>query len=233
MINMKKILNLLTILFIIIVFALIIAFLLTKYYSKKIYPSIYSYAETIAKKISTDIINKSLTEELENELTTENLYTIVKNNQEEIQIIDFNSSKVNKVLTDLTNNIEDNIKSMELIQTNKQDYIITNQNHLIYNLPIGAVTGNIFLSNLGTTIPLKLSIIADAMTNLETEVTEYGLNNALLKIEIEVLINSKITAPFTSKEITIRNTIPVSIKVIQGTVPGYYINGLTTSNAPS
>lgn len=227
---MKKISNLITFLFIILVFALISSASLTKYYSNKIFPSIYSYAETIAKKISTDIINKSLTEELEMELSTENLYTIVKNTQNEIQMIDFNTSKVNKVLTDLTNNIEDNIKNMELVQSNDREYIITNQNHLIYNLPIGAVTGNIFLSNLGTSIPIKLSLIADAITNLETEVTEYGLNNALLKIEIEVLINTKITAPFTSKELTVRNTIPVSIKVIQGTVPGYYINGTTTNN---
>lgn len=226
MINMKKLLNLLTILFIILVFATIFAYFLTKYYSQKINPYIYSYAETMAKKISTDIINNSLTEELEKELSTENLYTIIKNEQEEIQMIDFNTSKVNVVLTNLTNNIEDNIKNMELIQENNKDYIITNQNHLIYNLPIGATTGNIFLSNLGTNIPLKLSLIADAITNLETDITEYGLNNALLKIEIKVLINTKITAPFTSKEITIENTIPVSIKVIQGLIPGYYINGI-------
>jgi len=227
---MKKLNNILILLIIIFINSIICAFYLTKKYSDKIYPYIYSYSLTMAKKISTDIINKSLTEELERELAVDTLYTVVKNDNDEIQMIDFNTSKVNKVLTNLTNNIEDNIKNLELLQTYDRGYIVTNYNNLIYNLPVGLVSDNIFLSNLGTSIPIKLSLIADAMTNLETEVTEYGLNNALLKIEIEVLINTKIIAPFTSKELTIRNTIPVSIKVIQGIVPGYYINGITGVN---
>lgn len=226
MINMKKIINLITYIFIILVFALIIAYLLTKHYSNKMFSGMYSYAETESQRIATNIINKSLTEELENELSQENLYNIIKNNQDEIQLIDFNTTKVTQLLTKLTNNIESNIKFLEKLQLDNQ-YIISDQNRLLYNLPIGAVSGNIFLSNLGIKIPLKLSLIANTKTNIETEVTEYGLNNALLKIAIKVTINTKITAPFTSKEISVENNIPISIKVIQGTVPGYYINGTT------
>lgn len=223
---MKKIINLITYIFIILVFALIIAYLLTKHYSNKMFSGMYSYAETESQRIATNIINKSLTEELENELSQENLYNIIKNNQDEIQLIDFNTTKVTQLLTKLTNNIESNIKFLEKLQLDNQ-YIISDQNRLLYNLPIGAVSGNIFLSNLGIKIPLKLSLIANTKTNIETEVTEYGLNNALLKIAIKVTINTKITAPFTSKEISVENNIPISIKVIQGTVPGYYINGTT------
>ena len=226
---MKKITNLFTIIFIILISALISAYLLTKKYSNKIFPSIYSYAESESKKIATNIINKSLTEELENELSQETLYNIIKTDNNEIQLIDFNTNKINKILTNLTDNIEDNIKKIEFLQQNN-DRLIGIENGLIYKLPIGAVSENIFLANLGTNIPIKLSFIADAITNLETEIKEYGLNNALLKIEIKVIINIKITAPFTSKEISTENLIPVSIKVIQGIVPGYYINGPTKTN---
>jgi sporulation protein YunB len=234
MINMKKITKLITNLFIIIVLSIICSFILTKYYSNKIFSSLYSYAETESKKITSTIINESLTKQLENELDETELYTIVKNDNNEIQLIDFNTIKVNKILTELTNNIEEYINKIENNKV-EENTLSTNQNlieinnGLFYNLPIGAVSGNIFLSNLGTRIPLKISIIGDVISNIETEVTEYGLNNALLNIGIKVTINTKVIAPFTSKEMTIENIIPVSIKVIQGVVPEYYLNGLNTS----
>lgn len=225
MINMKKITNLFIYLFIILVFAIIVSYFLTKYYSNKIFTPLYSYAESESKKIVTEIINSSLTEELETSLDSETIYEIIKNEDDEIQLIDFNTSKVNKILTNLSNNIENKIKNIEEEQLFKENEIITTKDGLIYNIPIGAVTGNVFLTNIGTKIPLKITIMGDVLSTMETEVTEYGLNNALLKIGIKVTINTRVIAPFTSKEFTIEHTIPISIKVIQGKIPEYYLNG--------
>lgn len=225
MINMKKITNLFIYLFIILVFAIIVSYFLTKYYSNKIFTPLYSYAESESKKIVTEIINSSLTEELETSLDSETIYEIIKNEDDEIQLIDFNTSKVNKILTNLSNNIENRIKNIEEEQLFKENEIITTKDGLIYNIPIGAVTGNVFLTNIGTKIPLKITIMGDVLSTMETEVTEYGLNNALLKIGIKVTINTRVIAPFTSKKFTIEHTIPISIKVIQGKIPEYYLNG--------
>lgn len=225
---MKKISNLITRLLIIIILAILCSFLLTKHYSNKIFTPLYHYAESETKKNMAEIINNSLTEEIEKSLDEESLYQIVKNDRGEIELIDFNTTKVNKILLNLTNNIEDKIKNMELEQTNTE--IINSIDGLIYNLPLGAVSGNVFLNNIGVKIPLKITLMGDVISEMQTNVTEYGLNNALLKVEIKVTINTRVVAPFTSKEMTLENTIPISIKVIQGTVPGYYIGNTTTTN---
>jgi hypothetical protein len=142
---MKKITKLITNLFIIIVLSIICSFILTKYYSNKIFSSLYSYAETESKKITSTIINESLTKQLENELDETELYTIVKNDNNEIQLIDFNTIKVNKILTELTNNIEEYINKIENNKV-EENTLSTNQNlieinnGLFYNLPIGAVS---------------------------------------------------------------------------------------------
>ena len=107
---MKKIINLTTYLFIIIVIAFIAAYFLAKNYSNKISNALYSYSESESKKIITEIINLSLTEELENDDYNTTLYNIVKNDKDEIQLIDFNTTKVNKILSNLTNSIENKIK---------------------------------------------------------------------------------------------------------------------------
>ena len=55
---------------------------------------------------------------------------------------------------------------------------------------------------------------------------------------LEIYINTKITTliqmPFLSKEVTIKNKIPLTIEIIQGNIPEYYIDNknkkvLTTS----
>ena len=33
--------------------------------------------------------------------------------------------------------------------------------------------------------------------------------------------------PITSKKITITNDIPIAVKIIQGNIPNYYLNGLS------
>ena len=212
---------------IILILSLVASFYLTKQFSNKISKSIYSYAESETKRLITTIINTSISKQNLN-YDESDLYEIIKNDNNEIQLINFNTPKVTNLLNQITTLIEDNIES---INTNQEILNNISENHkitrakdgLIYELPIGMVTGNIFLSNLGTKIPLKLQIIGDVISEIDSTVTEYGLNNALIKIEIKITINTRIIAPFTTKEMTLTNKVPLSLKVIQGTVPNYYL----------
>ena len=59
-------------------------------------------------------------------------------------------------------------------------------------------------------------------TNVKTKITNYGINNAMLEVFIEVEVDEQIILPFISKTMTLKQEVPVAIKVIQGTVPEYY-----------
>ena len=229
--NMNKLLKTLSYLFIIFIITLTLSYFLTKYYSKKISKPIYSYAESEAKRLTTTIINDAISKQ-NLDYNEEDLYKIEKNNNNEIQLINFNTKEVTKLLSNITKLIEDNIEKIN----NREDKLNEiSQNHninkakdgLIYEIPLGAVTGNIFLNSIGTKIPLKLQLIGDVISEGDSTVSEYGLNNALLKIDIKITINTKIIIPFTSKEMSLTNRIPLSIKVIQGTVPNYYLPNQT------
>ena len=79
---------------------------------------------------------------------------------------------------------------------------------------------------LGPKIPVRLNIVGDITSNIKTKVTNYGINNALVEVFINMQIDEQVILPFSSKKISITNDIPVAIKMIQGTVPNYYFNGL-------
>ena len=104
---------------------------------------------------------------------------------------------------------------------------------IILEIPFGMVTGSNLLYNIGPKIPVKLSLVGDVVTGFSTDVVEYGINNALIKLLIDVEVNTRIVLPIVSEEYTITASIPIAMKVIQGKIPDYYMNGFNTkSNIP-
>lgn len=220
---------------IVLIMALICSFLFLFYFDKKISPVLMAYAESETKKLTTLVINKAITRQVASDnLNTEDLFTIVKNDNDEIQLIDFNSVSVTKVLTMVTNLVQINLKAieegnvdlLELPDNTLEEY---DKNLLkegiICEIPLGSVTGNSLLSNIGPKIPLRLSLIGDVVAGVETNVKEYGINNALLEVGINVTLESRINLPFLSDKITVSTMVPIAMKVIQGKIPEIYANG--------
>ena len=73
-------------------------------------------------------------------------------------------------------------------------------------------------------IKIRLNVLGDVMSNIETEVKPYGINNAYVEVRIKLEVNARIVLPFTTKVISISNVIPLSMNVVQGTVPEAYIS---------
>ena len=73
------------------------------------------------------------------------------------------------------------------------------------------MTGSNLLYNIGPKIPVKLSLIGDVSTGFSTEVVEYGINNALLKLMIDIKVDTKIILPIISDKLTIECSIPINL----------------------
>lgn len=229
-----------TLLIIIIITICIIASvsLFIKYYSTKAVPILKSYAQSEVKKLTILIINKSITKQLYN-IDTEEIFTVVYNDKGEITLIDFDSKASSKILSAITSLVELNLRAveegkidmLELPDNSLSDYNMDLlEKGIIVNIPWGIVTGSNLLYNLGPKIPVKLSLVGDVSTGFNTEVVEYGINNALLKLMIDIKVDTKIILPITTDQITIDCSIPIAMKVVQGTIPNYYINGFNTKS---
>ena len=70
------------------------------------------------------------------------------------------------------------------------------------------------------------------ISNIETKITNYGINNAMMEISVNIELSEQVILPFVSKKIVYNVNIPIAIKLIQGTVPNYYFNGLSR-NSPN
>lgn len=205
--------------------------------NKKLTPIIMDYAEIQAGRIATLVINQAITKEVTNEMDMDDLFIILKNENDEIKSIDFNPLTVNKMLSMVTSNVQlylqnlenGNIDELGLSNIGLGDYDMDKlQEGIIFEVPTGIVFNNSLLYNIGPKVPVRLSLIGDIVSNVDTEITNYGINNALIEIIIKISVVEQVILPFASDKITVSTNVPVAIKLIQGEVPNYYLQGDTT-----
>lgn len=222
----------------ILISVMTMTFLFINYYSKKALPIILSYAEAETKKLTILVINKAVTKQINN-MDTDELFDIAYNKDGEITLIDFNSKKTSKILSTMTSLVELNLRAveegkidmLELPDNSLSDYNMNLlEKGIIVEVPLGIITNSSLLYNIGPKIPVKLSLVGDVVTGFSSEVVEYGINNALLKLMIDIKVDTKIILPIVSDQITIDCSIPIAMKVIQGKIPSYYIDGFTTKS---
>ena len=214
-----------------ILFIIIFTSFFMNYCGNKILPVIMKQAKIDSKKMAILIIKNSLNDEVLSTLD-DNMYTVIQNKNGEIQTIDFNPIIVNKFLTKTTSVVSKNLKNLEtgniknISFIDKDDYNYKNlKNGVISKIPMGIISNNILLSNLGPKVPVKINMIGNVVSNIEIKVSNYGINSALIQVIVKVEVEEEVIIPFQMKNIKIVNEIPVAIKVINGNVPEYYSNG--------
>lgn len=231
--------SILTTVVVIFILILISSFLFIDFFSKKASPILFSYAESETRKLTTLIINKAVTKQIASNMEVDDLFDIVKNNDNEIQLITFNSINVTKMLNAITSLVQLNLKAIEegnidLLELPEDTLSSYDKDKLkegiIYEIPMGAITSTAFLSNIGPKIPVKLHLIGDVVTGVESKVSEYGINNALLEVGINVKVTSKINLPFISKDVEVSTTVPIVMKIIQGKIPNMYLDNIKASS---
>ena len=223
-----------------IVIILIIMIVLTlNFISLKVNPVLLDYAQMEARKIASIIINDAVNQNITNDIDIEELFIITRDTNNEVKTIDFNPIIVNQILTETTILVQSNLRYLEqgkvdMLNLMNNALIDYNQDKLkqgiIYEIPSGVIFGNSFLANIGPKIPVQFSLVGDIVGYINTNVTDYGINNALIEVNIVLELSEQVILPFVSEKITIDTTIPVALKLIQGSVPNYYLNGF---NSPS
>ena len=192
-----------------IIFLLIIVFslLLVYYLSNKVMPTILTTSKNIVKETGINIISKDVSDRIISILDKEELFNIEKDSNGNIESIDYNTKVVNKILKEVSDISYNNFKKYE----KEKDGIIT-------YVPLFSGSNNMFLSNLGPKVPIKLILDGNVITSLETNVKEYGYNSALIEISVRIEANTEVILPFKTKNEKIVNIVPVSIKIVEGDV---------------
>lgn len=196
---------------IILVIAFLISLMVINYFSSQIKTILLPIAEARVNKYVNNMINKATGDIL----FDKELLKINKNSNDEVEMVTYNTYEVTKLIDKITMNIQDEFNGLE--------YGKVNDEFVLQKIPFGVIFGNVFLRNLGPKINIRFDMIGNVLTNIETEVKPYGINNAYVETRVFIEANARIIIPFVTKNIKITNVIPISINIYQGKVPNGYI----------
>lgn len=196
-------------LLIIIIISLIISF---KFFNNKAKNIFIEYSVLETKKIVSSVIMSSVNNHILNNIDINNLILIMRDNNNNIQTIDLNTIYINSILNEVASVVDSNLNNK--LNTNYS-----------FKLPSGIIFNNGILVNLFPKIPIKLNIIGNTMCVINTKIESYGINNAIFKLNIDITVDVKILLPFISRETIVTASMPIIIKLIEGSVPGYYLGG--------
>lgn len=92
----------------------------------------------------------------------------------------------------------------------------------LVEIPLGQVTGNTVLANLGPRIPINLEVIGTVRTNITREQTEFGINGVWISFYLNVEADVQVIIPFTSEVTTVTAQIYIDGGALMGEVPDFY-----------
>lgn len=189
-----------------ILFILIIAIFFSLHFiSERLTPAIKNYSNLEIKRLVTEIITDTIKEiGIDDDI----LY-VTKGKNDEISSIEYNTEKINNLLSDVNELLETKINKI--------------RNKVVFYVPSFAIISNSLLANLGPKIPVKFTTIGNITNNVQTEVKDYGINNALVTVFLDININCKVILPVSEENIGINQRVQVAMKLIQGQIPNYYI----------
>ena len=195
-----------------IITAFICAIVVINYLYRQFNNTIMPLAEAKSRKYVTEIINNST----DNIKFENDLFVIEKSNDNEIKMITYNSYEATKLINKITHNIQNSFDELESVFNGHDKFVVD-------EIPLGVVFNNALLRNFGPKIKIRLDIVGDVLSELETEVKPYGINNALVEVRVKLNANARVILPLTSKEINVNNVIPLSINIVNGSIPEAYI----------
>lgn len=211
---------------IVVVFSLVIcSFQMLSHYSDKVLSSI---ADSEILKFCQLVVNASAYNL--NDLS-EQFLVIERDNDGQIELLDFDMTLATKVATQLVTDLEGLFFSIEegsFVGTgsiyDSRLKKISDNGGVISSVPLGNLIGNPFLSYIGPNLKIKYQTINRVAGEVVKEVQSYGVNHIMISLEIKVTVYMNVKIPFNEKEYVKEIRYPLILQIMQGDVPGWFQN---------
>ncbi|WP_176545252.1 sporulation protein YunB [Bacillus sp. AFS041924] len=189
-------------------------------------PTILKYSEKQTSRIASLVINEAY-ESASKELQGQDI--IIRDVDENGKaVISTNTYIINKIISSTTQHVEENIRRVEngdisflSLSKSEMKKMKADQDGFYLKVPIGVVTNTVLLGKLGPTIPVRFSVVGDAVANVTQEVKPFGFDNSVVEIIMNVEVNMNVIIPFSTKSTKVKVKVPIATEIIDGEVPNY------------
>lgn len=208
----------------IIIVIVITTITITNYYNSHITPKLINVVNTKIEEITNIYIKNNI---VPANVDVERLIKINKNNKDEILYVDIDTTYANEIMIGVIKQIQANI-----FEFNMEDSLMKKHDNNIYiTVPLLMANDGALFQNLGPKVPIKVNFYEHAFGNINLELVDYGINNALVKIYLEVFLEQKLYLPYKEEKLTKSFSLLISSKIINGSVPSIYGGTINKSSS--
>lgn len=170
-------------------------------------PTIIQIARSKAHILATETMNKVLYEKILTNTDYEDLVTVHKDTQQRITLMQANTIKISRILSEANLAIKESIKNLE-----KQ----------AFNIPLGQVLNSSLLAHYGPNIYVRLLPVGTVHVTFGDNFEEAGINQTRHILYLNIDTTVKIVVPLVTEDILVSNRVPIAETIIIGEVPNTY-----------
>lgn len=205
----------------ILVVIIIVTLIMLHFYNRNISPKIIDIAVSKTDEINTLLIKRDILPST----NIDDLLHITLNSKEEIIFIETDYNEAYRIMKEVVSKIQNNLLRLErgeIEEFSNNRELHSYNNNLYLLIPLGYSLPGVLFSSIGPKIPIMISMYEHVLGNVETEVVDYGINNALLNVTLTITLEQKIIMPYKEEKITRDYKMVLGSKVINGKVPSIY-----------
>lgn len=169
------------------------------------------YIKQHVKSKTSDIYARIIKEEFKTIYNIEELVNYKFNEKGEVESILVNSAKVNDII----------YIASSLISQALNEGVIEKELETI-SFPLGQLISKSIFAGEGPDIHIEVDPITSYTVDIETKITEYGINNVVLEIYLISKIEMEVMIPLKQEKITCENQTLILSQILPGKVPYFY-----------
>lgn len=193
-----------------------ISILLANAIIKKADPIMSGQCVAMARSVIIKISNEEVSKVMQ-DYSYDDLLKIIKDQEGNIKLIETNVNVINKIISEIPNNIQ---KELDKEENNT------------FAIKLGNLTGTKTLSGRGPDIIIKLLNTNNLDVDLQSEFVEQGINQTLHRIYLKIRCVTIVSTPYKIFEGEVNTKVLLTERVIIGEIPSTYYNlkGISMDN---
>lgn len=200
----------------------------------RLMPTYLEYAEVQTQKVASYVVSQAINSRTSSVLDVNEIIVDLPTESTDMITTKFNTEIINQMRAETTTLVKQYLEQAEngdlsnLPNLENVEYDVGKMeagDGIVFFVPLGQAIKVPIIGNLGPKIPIRFHIIGNVQSNVESSVREFGINNAIVEVNLFIDVNVQIIVPFASKSAAVEQKIPVAIGLVRGTVPHIYSAG--------
>ncbi|ARD47450.1 sporulation protein YunB [Sporosarcina sp. P37] len=205
--------------------------------NKQLTPIYTQYAEVQTQKIASHVISQAIQNRTTSVYDVNEIIENVPDDTKDTVTTKFNAEIISQVMSEIHQLVEDHLERAEggdldmLPPLGDLEYNpdrMEKEQGIVFFVPLGQATNIPLIGNLGPKIPIRFHVVGDVHATVDTNIREFGINNAYVEVNLKLQVNVQIIVPLATSKSVVEQEIPIAMGLIRGKVPQIYSKGEQT-----